>query len=76
MEIRFDGNVKKISNVLRQLDIRAVVSCLETSVALADRVANLLDVPGNNVFTSERRRDKFAMGEAVRAAGLRAPLQK
>lgn len=61
---------------MRQLDIRAVVSCLETSVALADRVANLLDVPGNNVFTSERRRDKFAMGEAVRAAGLRAPLQK
>lgn len=76
MEIRFDGNVKKISSVLCCLDIRAVVSCLETSVALADRVANLLDVPGNNVFTSERRRDKFAMGEAVRAAGLRAPLQK
>lgn len=76
MEIRFDGNVKKISNVLRRLDIRAVVSCLETSVDLADHVANLLNLPGNNVVTSERRRDKFAMGEAVRAAGLRAPLQK
>ncbi|EHL5833385.1 ATP-grasp domain-containing protein [Salmonella enterica] len=76
MEIRFDGNVKKISNVLRYLDIRAVVSCLETSVALADRIANLLGVPGNNVLTSERRRNKFAMGEAVRAAGLRSPKQK
>ncbi|WP_380182925.1 ATP-grasp domain-containing protein [Kalamiella sp. sgz302252] len=76
MEIRFDGDAKKIARALSRLNIQAVVSCLETSVALADRIADLLDVPGNNVFTSDRRRDKFAMGEAVRAAGLRAPLQK
>lgn len=75
MEIRFDGDLQKIMAILRQLDIKAVVACLETGVTLADALAHLLHLPGNNRLTSHIRHDKFAMGEAIRAAGLRAPRQ-
>ncbi|MFF1556213.1 ATP-grasp domain-containing protein [Streptomyces sp. NPDC058279] len=43
----------------------------ETGVPPADRMAELLGVPGNPSATSALRRDKYHMIEALRAAGIR-----
>lgn len=43
----------------------------ETGVPPADRMAELLGLPGNPSATSAVRRDKYRMIEALRAAGIR-----
>ncbi|MEV0415188.1 ATP-grasp domain-containing protein [Streptomyces sp. NPDC050448] len=43
----------------------------ETGVPPADRMAELLGLPGNPSATSALRRDKYRMIEALRAAGIR-----
>ncbi len=41
----------------------------ETGVELADQLSELLGLRSNGTSLSEERRNKYAMGEAVRRAG-------
>jgi len=57
---------------------RAIVACIpgaETGVLLADQLAERLGTRANPTGLSAARRNKFLMGEAVRAAGVRAVAQ-
>ncbi|MGE7388629.1 ATP-grasp domain-containing protein [Streptomyces sp. NPDC004126] len=47
-----------------------VLAGQEPGVVLADRLAERLGLPTNGTTLSEARRDKYLMGEALRAAGL------
>jgi biotin carboxylase len=58
---------------LRELGVAAVVAGAETGVELADQLNHDLGTPGNDIGTVAARRDKFAMTERVRAAGVAAP---
>ena len=75
-ELRFDNNIDEILYILGKFNIKAVISCLETSVSIADTIGFELGLPCNNYKTSDLRRDKYLMGEAVRNYGLRAVKQQ
>ena len=49
--------------------ILAVIPGAETGVELADRLSHRLKLRSNGEVGSFARRNKYAMGEAVRAAG-------
>ncbi|MEF3113459.1 ATP-grasp domain-containing protein [Streptomyces chrestomyceticus] len=55
---------------LRALAPTHVITGSEWGVATADRLAEQLGLPGNGTALSLSRRDKFAMAERVREAGL------
>ncbi|WP_433655077.1 ATP-grasp domain-containing protein [Nocardia sp. CA-128927] len=55
------------------LSIRAIVPAMEVSTHLADRIAQLLALPGNDHSLAWARRNKAAMREHARAVGLRIP---
>lgn len=63
------------ATALRGWDTTIVIAGAEPGTALADALAAALELPGNPPATSRWRRDKFAMGEAVRTAGLAAVRQ-
>ncbi|CAG8999939.1 MAG: Dapdiamide A synthase [Candidatus Celerinatantimonas neptuna] len=75
-EIRYKNNIEEVLSTLSDVPITVVISCLETSVFLADTIAERLGLPGNNPKTSRLRRDKYQMIEAVRRRGLKAAWQK
>ena len=56
--------------------VAAVLPGAETGVLLADQLAARLGTRGNGLAQSCARRNKFDMGEAVRAAGVRAARQR
>ena len=56
--------------------VAAVVPGAETGVPLADLLAHRLGTRANPLELSRARRNKFDMGEAVRAAGVRAARQR
>jgi len=63
------------------LKVTAVVAGAETGVELADRLSELYNLQDASVATNgssgtEARRNKYLMGEAVRAAGVRAVMQR
>jgi biotin carboxylase len=60
---------------LTRLDVRHVLAGSEPGVELADELCERLGLPANGVATRAARRDKYLMGEAVRARGLRTPAQ-
>lgn len=66
------GALDAIVDGLRKYDVTCVVAGTETGVEMAEQLAALLDVPGNEPSTSRVRRDKFKMHEQLRAAGLSA----
>ena len=49
--------------------LAAVLAGTETGVELADQLSETLGLRSNGTKLSEERRNKYAMGEAVRAAG-------
>ena len=53
------------------LNVRAVFAGAETGVELADQLSEAMNLRTNGTAHSEERRNKFAMGEAVRNAGIR-----
>ena len=57
------------------LHIAAVMAGAETGVELADRISQAMELRTNGTANSEARRNKYVMGEAIRAAGLRAVKQ-
>lgn len=64
-------------NSLRALpfEVIAVIPGAETGVELADQLATRLKLRTNGIEKSFARRNKYAMGEAVRSAGIRAVKQ-
>ena len=77
-ERAWDSEMEILLAELRKLDlpISAVIAGAETGVELADELSERLGLPlSNGTALSEARRNKFVMGETVRAAGVRAVLQ-
>ncbi|OJH34294.1 ATP-grasp domain-containing protein [Cystobacter ferrugineus] len=72
-DIVFRGDVEEVANRLRSLRVAAVFAGFETGVELADALSTALKSDSNGVALSRARRDKAAMADALRAAGLRAP---
>ena len=56
-------------------NVSAVMPGAETGVKLCDRLSERLGVRTNGAAGTEARRNKFDMGEKVRAAGVRAVMQ-
>ena len=71
-----EGNLEvTIKKILEQCHKGVIVACLpgaETGVILADEIAEKLGTRLNPPRLSQARRNKYFMGEAVRAAGVRA----
>eukprot|EP01038_Epipyxis_sp_PR26KG_P016284 gene16284-22181_t len=57
------------------LNIVAVIAGAETGVELADMLSESLNLRTNGTALSEARRNKYVMGETIRAAGIRAVKQ-
>lgn len=66
------GDVAATAARLRELGVSAVVAGTEIGVPLGDVLSAALDLPGNDPDHSDSRRDKGAMVEALRAAGVPA----
>lgn len=64
------GDIGKTVAALRELAVDQVVAGAESGVTLADTLNHELGLPGNDIATILARRDKFAMTECVREAGL------
>ncbi len=60
---------------LKRHRVDSVIAGSEPGVIWADRLGVSLGLSGNVPALTEARRDKYLMGEAVRAAGLRAAAQ-
>ena len=58
------------------LNVRAVFAGAETGVELADQLSEAMNLRTNGTAHSEERRNKFAMGEAVRNAGIVRDFQR
>ncbi|GGY97213.1 ATP-grasp domain-containing protein [Streptomyces poonensis] len=70
VDIQHTGELADTVRQLRELRVDSVVAAAESGVLLADELSAALGVPGNDLELSSARRNKFAMQEAVRAAGL------
>ncbi len=70
IDIEHAGDNERTAQELRELGVNWVVAAAESGVILADQLASALDLPGNNPQLTLARRDKFAMQQAVRTAGL------
>jgi biotin carboxylase len=69
------GHLDETLDRLRACDPVALIAGIESGVDLADTLTEALGLRTNGTALSRPRRDKFAMIEAVRAAGLPAAAQ-
>ena len=58
-----------------QWPVVAIIAGAETGVELADMLSERMGLTSNGTALSEARRNKYVMGETVRAAGIRAVKQ-
>jgi biotin carboxylase len=65
--------IKDINNC--GLNVLAVIAGAETGVELADALSERMGLRTNGSALSEARRNKYVMGETIRAAGVRAVKQ-
>ncbi|WP_018681656.1 ATP-grasp domain-containing protein [Actinokineospora enzanensis] len=72
VELAHTGDIAATAAAMRELGVTTVVAAAESGVLLADRLAAALGLPGNAIDHSVARRDKAAMQETIRAAGLAA----
>ncbi len=68
-------SIAAATDFLKQNNVDSVIAGSEPGVILADRLGESLGLTGNVPALTEARRDKYLMGEAVRAAGLKAAAQ-
>ncbi|KXK62358.1 hypothetical protein AWW66_08910 [Micromonospora rosaria] len=73
VDLGFVADWRALVDRLRTLGVDQVVAGTESGVILADTLNHLLGTPGNEIATVLARRDKAAMAEAARAAGLATP---
>lgn len=64
------SNLNEIIETLKSHSISAIIPAWETSIEIADTIAEKLKLIGNPTKTSLNRRDKFEMRQAFNAAGL------
>ncbi|MGW0844277.1 hypothetical protein ACWD26_29885 [Streptomyces sp. NPDC002787] len=67
------GSLRQTAKALRALGVSAVVAGSAPGIALADRIASLLDLPGGDPDTSHLRYDRGAQAAALAADGVPAP---
>lgn len=69
--------VDKLLSDIRSLDLNllAVFAGAETGVELSDQLSERLGLRTNGTALTEARRNKYVMGETIRAAGIRAVKQ-
>jgi biotin carboxylase len=72
-DVGYDGSVAETLADLSTRDLAFVIPGHESGVGLADQLAARLNLPANAVELSSARRDKYAMEQALRKAGLAAP---
>ena len=70
-----DDTIIRLHN-LKNLHIVGLITGSEPGVEVAEEIAEKLGLPGNGTIGSEARRDKYLMGESIRAAGIRAVQQR
>lgn len=64
----------RLADDLARLGVDRVVAGTESGVLLADRLSDLMRLPGNRPETGAARRDKTLMAGVLAAAGLAVPL--
>ncbi|MFE5855349.1 ATP-grasp domain-containing protein [Streptomyces sp. NPDC056500] len=70
VDLQHTGDLARTLRELRALSVDSVVAAAESGVLLADELSAALAVPGNDPRRTLARRDKYAMQQAVDAAGL------
>ena len=82
LKLEFDSilgfsSVSEMALYLKNLEwpVIAVIAGAETGVELADQLSEVMGLTTNGTALSEARRNKYVMGETVRAAGVRAVKQ-
>jgi biotin carboxylase len=70
LEIQHHGDIRETAARLRRHGVTIVVAAAESGVLLANELSAALGSPGNGTRRPEARRNKFAMHQAVRLAGL------
>ena len=82
LKLTFDAvlgfsNVEDMLKSLKALPfpVIALIAGAETGVELADQLSERMGLITNGTALSEARRNKFVMGETIRAAGIRAVKQ-
>jgi biotin carboxylase len=75
--VPFDGGVEAVAEKILGVgfEVVAVMAGAETGVELADRLSSHLGLRTNGTAITEARRNKYIMGETIRAAGIRAVKQ-
>lgn len=63
-------SLNDLAAALKQYAITKVIAGAESGTIIADIIGSLLKLPSNNPQTSNLRRNKYLMGEAIRKAGL------
>lgn len=71
----YENNLTRLLKNLQKYEVLAVIPGTETSIYLADLLAEALNVIGNSTKTSHCRRDKFSMINAVQRGGLETAKQ-
>ncbi|MBF0441649.1 MAG: ATP-grasp domain-containing protein [Oligoflexales bacterium] len=74
--IVFNNDIEKLIEELNNCKIEAVFPGTEAGVELAEILRGRLGINSNDSSTSNLRRNKFEMHEALRSKGLPVPLQK
>jgi biotin carboxylase len=73
VELAAGDDPGQLAAELARLGVARVVAGAESGVQLADSLSHLMGLPGNRPETSEARKDKSLMMDAVAAAGLAVP---
>lgn len=68
--VNYDGNFETLVSRLAPFSPLCFMIGVETGLELMDKLAAHFETPGNDPHTSSLRRDKYAMQEALRAAGV------
>ena len=71
--VAFEDDIDTMIRLIGRVD--AVMPGTETGVELADKLTERLGLRTNGTALSEARRNKFVMGETIKAAGIRAVRQ-
>jgi biotin carboxylase len=61
---------ESLVSTLKDLSISAVIAGCETAIYLTDYLTEVLDIPGNSRLTSDLRRNKFSMQQALKNHNL------
>ncbi|MGP3777122.1 glutathione synthetase (plasmid) [Streptomyces sp. SDT5-1] len=70
--VPYRGSLRRTARELGELGVRAVVAGSPAGLALADRLADALDLPGNDPASTAARGDLGAQNQALTAHGLTA----